>query len=331
MKSSTKAPKRWEKIGWGACWTVTLAMAGVCLARLVLHDRFLPLIWLNSFTLYLYLPAPVLLVVALRKGRAQLAAVLLVVVVCHLTWVEPDFLQRIEDPIASSKLHSAKLRIFSANVFSRDSYPIAIKRIRETDPDVVLLQEYTHSWRDALERSDLLEIYVHQETLTREGSYGMAVLSKWPLQDARLVQVDVVSAIAATIVCKEASCRLWHVHGPSPRFFSAVPKLNAYWSKIEQQLRAEPGPLIVAGDFNLTQHSHWYARLTDIGLHSAHRDVGRGYASTWPNGTWTFVPPIRIDHILLSNDVRCEQVWEDEDHISDHKPLVADLIVHVKR
>ncbi|MCA9247949.1 MAG: endonuclease/exonuclease/phosphatase family protein [Planctomycetales bacterium] len=328
MKLSDRTPSRRSQWGWKICWAAALAMGAGCLTRLAIHDRFLPLIWFNSFSAYIYLPAWPLLLIALRGGRARLAATLMTIAACHLYWTAPDFmpnLRRGTKPVADNAVH---LRVFSANVFSRDSYPITIRRIRETDPDLILLQEYTHSWRDALERSNLFEIYAHRKTLTREGSYGIAVLSKWPLDEPRLVQVNVVSAISATVVLDDTRLRLWHVHGPSPRYFGVTPTIDAYWTEIEQHLLREHGPLIVAGDFNLTQHSRWYGRLTALGLHSAHREAGRGFAATWPNGAWCCVPPIRIDHVLLSADAHCETIWEDAGHLSDHKPLVADVVLN---
>ena len=62
-------------------------------------------------------------------------------------------------------------------------------------------------------------------------------------------------------------------------------------------------------------------------LRSAHVDRGRGYAITWPNGMFP-LPPIRIDHALLSPEVECLAISEGIGTGSDHRPLVVDLRVH---
>jgi endonuclease/exonuclease/phosphatase (EEP) superfamily protein YafD len=89
-------------------------------------------------------------------------------------------------------------------------------------------------------------------------------------------------------------------------------------------LTAEPGPVVIIGDFNATQHSLVYKQLKNGGLRSAHDDCGRGYATTWPNGHWP-LPPIRIDQAFISPDVTCLKIVEGQGAGSDHKPLILDI------
>ena len=89
-------------------------------------------------------------------------------------------------------------------------------------------------------------------------------------------------------------------------------------------IESQTGPLVVFGDFNATQHSKVYRELTSGRLRSAHRDRGRGYAVSWPNGKYP-APPIRIDQSLLSEEIECLQIREGEGRGSDHKPLIFDV------
>jgi endonuclease/exonuclease/phosphatase (EEP) superfamily protein YafD len=89
-------------------------------------------------------------------------------------------------------------------------------------------------------------------------------------------------------------------------------------------LTAEQGPLVIVGDFNATEHSLVYEQLTSEWLRSAHDDRGRGYATTWPNRR-NWLPPIRIDQVLLSPQVECERIVEGRGLGSDHKPLIVDV------
>jgi endonuclease/exonuclease/phosphatase (EEP) superfamily protein YafD len=91
-------------------------------------------------------------------------------------------------------------------------------------------------------------------------------------------------------------------------------------------LTAEPGPVVIVGDFNATQHSLVYKQLEEGGLRSAHEDRGRGYATTWPNGHRP-VPPIRIDQAFLSPSVECLEIAEGQGAGSDHKPLILRVAV----
>ena len=80
----------------------------------------------------------------------------------------------------------------------------------------------------------------------------------------------------------------------------------------------------VVGDFNASEHSIVYMRLTEHRLRSAHDDRGRGYATTWPNGEY-WCPPIRIDHAFVSPEIEVERIVEGRGRGSDHKPLIVDL------
>ncbi len=320
-------PRSWLRQGFWRLAQLVIGLLTVgAVARLVAHDAVLPLVWINSFTLYFYLPAYPILLLALTASRRWLAIASVGVIVCHGIWVAPDFIPRRSGSAAEAS-GNPKLRAMSANVISRDSYPLLIDQIHKISPDVLLLQELTHSWRDALETSDLPARYPYWKMLTREGSYGIALLSRYPLADAEIIQVNVVSLIRATVSLEGASLRMYHVHGPSPRFFHSLPAAEAYWAEVARLVAQESGPTAVVGDFNVTQHARWYANLIDQGLHSAHRDCGRGYAVTWPNGTWPIVPPIRIDHALLSAEVECVSIRELPDQLSDHRPLVMELRV----
>jgi hypothetical protein len=86
------------------------------------------------------------------------------------------------------------------------------------------------------------------------------------------------------------------------------------------------GPRVIVGDFNATQHSAVYELLTSGSLQSAHEAVGRGYATTWPNGRY-WLPPIRIDHAFVSAEAECVSIAEGRGRGSDHRPLILDVRV----
>jgi vancomycin resistance protein VanJ len=79
---------------------------------------------------------------------------------------------------------------------------------------------------------------------------------------------------------------------------------------------------IVVGDFNLVPESRRFR--TDWGhLRSSWRrsSIGTGY--TW-HSRWH---GLRIDHILVSPDVQVTKAWVGPDLGSDHRPVIADLIL----
>ena len=60
--------------------------------------------------------------------------------------------------------------------------------------------------------------------------------------------------------------------------------------------------------------------------HPAHDALGRGLATTWPNGLFP-VPPLRLDHVLASADVVPVAVREGIGAGSDHRPVVVDVTI----
>ena len=65
-------------------WLITLGLAGFAAARWLAHDAVVLLIWANSFTLYLFLPAYPVAGIALWRRCWAMAAVAGLVVACHL-------------------------------------------------------------------------------------------------------------------------------------------------------------------------------------------------------------------------------------------------------
>jgi hypothetical protein len=86
------------------------------------------------------------------------------------------------------------------------------------------------------------------------------------------------------------------------------------------------GPLIVAGDFNTPEesriYSRWWSRFSD-----AFEEAGIGAGYSW-HSHWH---GIRIDHILLNDQVASRQTWIGPDLGSDHVPVLADLVVRPQR
>jgi len=314
-----------------AAWCVTLGLLVVAALRISYHDAAVPLIWLNAFTLYVYLPAYVVLAVAVRRHHWLLAAASAAVVVCHVAWIAPDFQPATQYPRATSTTAAASppVRIFFANVrATNENYNGILSEIANADPDIVVLVEF-HRWAvrmRSLQWDSVMKPFVYGTPLANPHPGEVVVFSKLPVERQKKVW-------AAGRVCQEVdiplagtSLRLFCLHSPRP-YMSLPQGYKAYWEKVTRLISEQPTPLAVIGDFNGTQHSSVYQRLTSTGLRSAHVDRGRGYATTWPNGQ-QFVPPIRIDHALISPDVECLDIAEGVGSGSDHRPLIVEIRVH---
>ena len=300
-------------------------MAVVAVLRLLAHDALMLLVWLNAFSFYVYLPVYVLAPPAVWRRRWCWSGFCAVLAGCHLVWVLPDF--RFAAALPPGVEDAPGLKVFSANVYCFNRTPQCIlDEITAAEPDVIFLQEYSDVWREALKTAGLFEQYPHTLLEPQNHSFGIAVLSRLPLEDASILRPADLPVVRATVTVGRRRLRLYNWHPPPPITKGLVGRWNAMYEALVLMLADEPDPVAVIGDFNATQHSGWMKRLAGRQFRSAHGLRGRGWAVTYPNGT-RLLPPVRLDHALLSPGVVCLGIREGTGAGSDHRPLIVELAV----
>lgn len=314
---------------------VSVGLLLVASLRVLAHDELLVLVWLNSFTLYLYLPAYLALVVALARRRWVLAGIALVGAIAHLIWVVPDFFGPASAESAVPKAGQVTqshetLRIVSANLFrGNDSLDAALREIFEAEPDVLLLQEYTAGVQERLRGVGIHSQFPYSVEHPQEDPFGAAFFSRKPVEDLKLTWVEDIAFSEALVPLGARMVRVINVHTLPPLSSSYM----AIWQRQGTYLlsRAEQSgqPLVLMGDFNATQHSQFYAQLLSRGMNDAHRMLGRGFATTFPNGRMG-APPIRLDHLFLSVALVPLDLREGRGEGSDHRPLIATIALRGK-
>ena len=63
---------------------------------------------------------------------------------------------------------------------SNSRHDRVVALLRDEQPDVVLLQEFTRAWRRGL--APVHDIYPHRHAFTREDNFGIALFSRHPLE-----------------------------------------------------------------------------------------------------------------------------------------------------
>lgn len=305
-------------------WLLALAALAVVAARIFAHDATLLLIWLNSFTLYVFLPVYLVLLWAILRGRHILAAVCLAPIAAHLVWLSPDLAG--PAPQLAGAAEAPRLRVVSTNVVAdNDQLAELLAEIACARPDVLLIQEYHDEVGQELRRSGLAAKLPHQFISPERGWGGSAVFSKYPLENLRYEHFGYAPLMQFDLTIDGAAIHLYQIHPFAPARDGMRRMTNEFWDRVRPVLAADQRPFAIIGDFNATTHSIHLARLREMGLRSAHQDRGRGLATTWPNGKIPFVPPIRIDHAFLSPQVACLKIREGAGAGSDHRPLILDL------
>ncbi len=329
-KAALRATRRSGGIVYWLLWLVTLSLGLVAGLRLFDHDGTLLLIWLNAFTRYVYLPAYACLAWAAWNRRWWLVLANVAIVGLHVAWIEPDFVRdRRFDSVASDSLaapvRSAQtVRIFFANVngFNTERESL-LQEIKHADPDVIVLVEFSSPWSSAFRHSQIISAYPYGNGLRQSNIAAVNVFSRLPLKSERQEWVAGRGIDTIEIPIGAQSLHIIGLHAPRP-MKNRGDDYQGFWSRTIPMLLTAKGPLVVVGDFNATQYSRVYQRLTAGRLRSAHQDRGRGYATSWPNGQF-WLPPIRIDQALLSPELECLGIAEGEGRGSDHKPLIVDV------
>ena len=301
--------------------------------------------WLGAFNLYLpqvfwAVPALLLGLALLGKGRWVWLPVL------YLAWVLGPIMGLRWSPQDPPELGSVRIRVMTCNAKFGMRDPAELQReIRRYQPQLVLLQDspgLSAGWAEALFKG---------WQIRTSGQFVLA--SKFPLGPAEILKVAIPHGHEAFLRCQVklggTAVTVFNVHFQSPR-----ESLNAFRSdrsgldaaaeleqnaavRLEQAqvvaelVRSEPGPVIVAGDFNSPETSRVCATLREAGLADAFSAGGRGYGYTYGHFLlqhrlpWLHLSWMRIDHIMVDSRTGVWRCWSGTDKASDHRPVFADL------
>jgi len=203
--------------------------------------------------------------------------------------------------------------------------------IRRVDPDLVAIQEVdsvtTRTGRvdqaSELGRLTGLDPVFGSFMPYREGAYGMAVLSRWPIARSRNLRLPdgeeprTALSIVVTLPASGGELRFVGIH-----LYATEEERTAQADRLEELLADSRVPTILAGDFNSTPQS---AVLAKLGRRWRVVEKGEDHL-TFP--AWD--PEREIDYILLRPTDGFRVLGQrllDEPVASDHRPVVVDLVV----
>ncbi len=194
--------------------------------------------------------------------------------------------------------------------------------VAEVSPDVVGLVEVNSLWLRRLK--PLRERYPYHFEVPDENYIGVALYSRLPLENARVLQLPgepSTPAVAATLKAPGGDVEIVLVHPNSPLTAQLIRRRNEQILALAEYVRAAGRPLVIAGDFNLSMWNAGYRPLADVAeLHNARE--GHGVGPTWPS-LWRLGVP--IDHILATPDVALRDFRVLHGVGSDHFPISAEL------
>jgi endonuclease/exonuclease/phosphatase (EEP) superfamily protein YafD len=216
-----------------------------------------------------------------------------------------------------------ELKLLQANVRSTNTdYTGFLSLLDNEQPDVVLVQEVSPAWAEELRR--LKGTWPHQVVEERDGNFGIALLSKYPLVATAVVASEPLGfpTIVGTLDVSGRRLQLVGTHPMIPVGPRNYEARNTQLATVGDLLRRSQGARVLIGDLNTSMWDLNYRRLeARTGLRNVRR--GFGVKPTWP----TFLPfaMIPIDHVAVSGEVGVVDVRSGPRIGSDHLPLVVTL------
>jgi endonuclease/exonuclease/phosphatase (EEP) superfamily protein YafD len=219
---------------------------------------------------------------------------------------------------ASSAASAGTLSVLSVNVrWTNATYSALLDIVAKQNPDAVLVVEFTPAWSRGLASLD--ERYPYRLLAPRLDPYGVGLWSRYPLT-ASALDLETTSAVDARLETPRGPLRLIGVHLRAPTTRARAVERNRQYKDLSRLVGASGEPLLVAGDFNTTPYSPYFADwLSATGL----LDVRGGLDITWP----TYLPllGIPIDHCIVNKKVKGAEFRRLPAFGSDHYPILCRL------
>lgn len=214
------------------------------------------------------------------------------------------------------------LVVASANLNLANSDFAALQSwlLSEQAPDLLFLQEFTDPAKRALASAELRAIYPYRIEAPQADPFGLAILSRHPLEGQIVQPSDPLQTLRLHAVMRIAGRRvaLAALHPMPPLNHAYSLARDAALAEESRRLAQGADPALMAGDFNATPWNRSLFRI-DPQLKRA-----SGLAPTWPNAFgWLSLLP--LDHVFASGHWQRIEAGAGPHLGSDHRPVVVHL------
>ena len=224
-----------------------------------------------------------------------------------------------EEPVAVTD--GRPVRVVSYNIaFFNPDIPAVGPYVESLQADVVALQEVPGDQMAALLAR--LPSYPHHYLAANTGSFGVIVVSRWPLEEMRVARLGIRDAAQVVVVFPDARLTLTALHLTWPMTGESAQQRNAEMVALAAQLSRCHGTCVAVGDFNVTR---WSTHFQDLLGASGLRDCARGLSvpQTWPS--WRVPLRLRIDQCLANSNVEVTRLGSARGPGSDHLATINEL------
>lgn len=233
---------------------------------------------------------------------------------------------------------SPSLRVMAYNVlYDAENIDASIALIQETNPDILCLTELTSRFEKRL-LSKLGKTYLHRASKPKPGTWGVAIVSKYPILKSDYfpqkpyripaMQVNLqINGRRLTVACLHFMPP-GAVHDKRDGLLDTLSKNEALREGQAEYLIARyrdlKSPLILAGDLNEERGGRALDRLEDAGFVAACDAEEEDCGPTWPGATSLFPAITQVDHVF-GRGLRFVAAKVPSGGGSDHFPIFADF------
>jgi endonuclease/exonuclease/phosphatase (EEP) superfamily protein YafD len=285
-------------------------------AGLALAQDALPLLLVLSW---------ITLAVALLKGAWILAIAAGLVCVYHLYLVVPRMRA---DRIPRWARDAPAIQIVISNVYVDNGTPgLLARELIDTNADVIIITEWNPSFANEFDALGGRTLYPHRMCEEMDGpDYAVCVLSRLDLQaTSEVIDLRSLRLVKASVVCDRRSVSIMGLNATAAVDPGGYKEWKAQLEALTEALPSFEPPFVIAGDLNTTEFRPEYRRLLRHGVCDAHDALGKGMSRSFQlAATGLLATPgslVRLDHALLSRDVKPVEVEDLDACGSDHRPF----------
>lgn len=197
-------------------------------------------------------------------------------------------------------LKKSTFKIAHLNVSNVTKVTDAIATIKASDAGVISIHEVTPQWDQWLSDS-LSGAYPYHHTLVDIGLYGMAIYSKYPLEQVDTFYFHNIPNLRGVISIDSNRVGFINTHTEPALNTASKQRLRGHLASIARQTRGAAFPVLVFGEFNAVSWSNEIQVFRDSARLFESRTGFMPYASS---GVSSFLD-VPLDHIFYSPELDC--------------------------
>lgn len=313
---------------------------GYLILKIFFLDRLWVIALISTFIPLIFFPIFLLPIIGLsiikKRGFTIISAIASIILI---SWLHVKYFSPAPVNITNSQ---PGLKILSHNVgWYTTQSPTLIKLIEREKPDIIFLQEIVEKH---IERAFT---WLKADYPYQIGIRPVGILSKYPILSSEILNLagHPETQQRAIINFNQQDIVIYNMQATAPWFRKSkvfpLVRIPVYkYAKrapeiqdLVERVKTETLPVIVAGDFNMTDETQDYYNVKTV-MEDSFRKSGFGFGFTWPHGFFAKrlnlrlnYPVCRIDYIWHSKHWGAKSSSVLKATESDHLPVAAELVL----